>query len=253
MQALAGVSFLGLIIVSLVVGTRLLLLARRTRELPELVLGLSLVIVMGLAYPGMVLIDIDLGLSSATQRGVMFGLNALLDLGFLLLFVFTARVFRAGNGAARLMVAVAAATFVVHLWLVGTTLHASADLAAGRAATTIYGLLSLGTAAVGYAWSGCEALAHWRRLLRRRRLGLVDPVLCNRMWLWTMMSFSSLLGALATSVYLVLGIDVLTRPDAMFITAITGLGQGLFLWLTFLPPRAYRSLVLRRASSPLAD
>jgi len=252
MQALAGVSFSLLIIVSLVVGARLLLLARRTRQLPELALGASLVGVMGIAYPGMVLLDVDLGWSSATQRGLMFGLNVVLDAGFLLIFVFTARVFRPGALIGRLVVAGAATALLVHLGLIGRVLASTPDLAAGRAATSIYGLLALGTASGAYAWSGTESLVHWRRLLRRQRLGLVDAVLCNRMWLWAMMSFATVAGSAVNALFLVRGIDVLARPEALFVTSLTGLAQGVFLWLTFLPPRAYRTWIERRGEQTLA-
>ena len=46
--AIGGVSF---ILASLVIGLRLLLLARRTRELPEFVIGLALFLMGGLGYP----------------------------------------------------------------------------------------------------------------------------------------------------------------------------------------------------------
>lgn len=251
-QALAGVSFLGLIGVSLVVGTRLLWLARRTRQLPELTLGLSLLVVMGVAYPGMVLLDVELGWSSAAQRAVMFALNVALDAGFLLIYVFTARVFRRGSPAGQIAVAGAAIALLIHLWLVGQVLATTPDLAAGRAATSLFGLLSLGTASGAYAWSGAESLAHWRRLVRRRRLGLVDAVACNRMWLWAMMSFVTVTGSAVNALFLVQGIDVLTRPEALFVTSLTGLGQGALLWLTFLPPRSYREWVERRTKTHAA-
>ena len=248
MQALAGISFLCLIGASLLVGTRLLLLARRTRQLPETVLGLSLVVTMGIAYPGMILLEADLGWSSATQRAVMLALNVLIDAGFLLLFVFTATVFRPGAAIGKAAIAAAATAFLVHLVLVARVLSAAADLEAARAATTGIGMLALGTASLGYAWSGTESFTHWRRLVRQQRLGLVDPVLCDRMWLWSMMSLASLAGSAANMIYLGLGIDVLTRPDAMFITSLTGLAQGVFLWLTFLPPAFYRATIARRAA-----
>lgn len=111
------------------------------------------------------------------------------------------------------------------------------------------GLISLGTALLGYAWSSFEAFAHWNRLRRRQRLGLVDPVLCDRIWLWAMMSAASLAGACANWIYVMLGIDVLVTPSAMLITSLTGLLQGIFLWLTFMPPAFYLAHVRRRASA----
>jgi len=248
MQALAGISFVALIGASLVVGVRLLWLARRTRELPEWVLGANLVLVMGIAYPGMIVTEADLGWSLAAQRAVMVAMNVVINTGFFLLFVFTASVFRPGAAWTKWLLAMAASLFVVHIMLVTDILYSFDDLAEGRPAANRTGLISLGTAAVGYAWSSIEAFMHWGRLRRREKIGLVDPVLCNRMWLWAMMSVSSFAGALATWVYLVLGIDVLVTPSAMLIVSLTGLGQGLFLWLTFLPPAAYVGFVRGRAA-----
>ncbi len=247
MQALAGVSFTLLIGVSLVVGVRMLALAARTREVPEWALGANLVLVMGVAYPGMILLESDLGWSLGVQRALMIGLNLTINTGFLLLFVFTAHVFRPGVRWAHWLIAAAACAFIVHVSLVAHILYTAEDLAASRPAATQAGLISLGTASIGYAWSGFEAFAHWNRLRRRERLGLIDPVLRDRMWLWAMMITASLLGAAANWVYLLLGIDVLVTPSAMLITSLTGLAQGVFLWLTFMPPAAYVAWVRRRA------
>jgi len=248
MQAIAGISFVVLIGVSLAVGTRMLMLARRTRRLPEWALGLNLVLVMGVAYPGMILLEADLGWSVDVQRTTMILLNAVLNAGFFLLFVFTASVFRPGASWTRGVLAVAALLFVLHVVLVGRALMSVDDLALVRPVVTRLGLVALSTATAGYAWSTAEALAHWGRLRRRQKLGLVDPVLCDRMWLWAMMTGASLAGATANGVYLALGIDVLVTPSAMFVTSMTGLVQGIFLWLTFLPPAAYLAWVQRRAS-----
>ncbi len=232
MQVIAGISFTLLIGVSLVVGVRMLWLSRRTRELAEWALGASLVLVMGVAYPGMILLEGDLGWSLDAQRRVMIGLNATLNTGFLLIFVFTAHVFRPGVAWARWLIAAAGCLLVLHVAIVSQILHSASDLAASRPAATRAGLIAIGTAAVGYAWSSFEAFAHWGRLRRRMRLGLVDPVLCDRMWLWAMMAGSTLAGAVANAIYLVLGIDVLVTPSAMLITSLTGLAQGVFLWRT---------------------
>lgn len=250
MQALAGISFVALIGMSLTVGTRLLLLARRTREWPEWALGTSLVLVMGVAYPGMILLEADLGWRVDVERALMIAFNAAMNVGFLLLYVFTARVFRPTARWPRALVGLAASTFATHLILVAIALGSTDDLSSVRLEVTRYGLLSLVPASAAYVWSGLEAMAHWRVLRRRERLGLVDPVLCDRMWLWSMLAASSVAGSTVTGVYLVLGIDVLTSPSAMLITSITGLAQGFFMWLTFLPPAAYVAFVRRRAGSP---
>lgn len=250
MQALAGISFVGLIAVSLVVGVRMLRLARRTHALPERALGANLVLVMGIAYPGMIVLEADLGWSIGVQRAVMVGLNVVLNTGFLMLFVFTAHVFRPRLAWSRWLVVVAASLFVLHVSLVAHALYGSDDIAAVRPIVTRYGLIALGTACAAYAWSSAEAFMHWGRLRRQQKLGLVDPVVCDRMWLWAMMSMASVSGALANGVYLALGIDVLVTPSAMLITSLTGLAQGVFLWLTFLPPAAYLRAVRARAGSP---
>lgn len=251
MQALAGISFVCLIGMSLTVGARLLMLARRTRELPEWALGISLTLTMGVAYPGMVLLEADLGWSVDVERALMVFFNAALNIGFFMLYVFTARVFRPKAGWPLCLLATAAAAFLLHLWLVTGALYSTDDVEVVRLELTRYGLLALVTAAAGYAWSGIESASHWLRLRRRERLGLVDPVLCDRMGLWAILAGSSVAGSIATAIYLLRGIDVLASPSAMLITSITGLAQGLFLWLTFLPPAAYIAFVRGRAAPPI--
>ncbi|MBW2400540.1 MAG: hypothetical protein JRG80_14860, partial [Deltaproteobacteria bacterium] len=66
--AIGGGSF---ILASLVIGVRVLMLARRTRELPEIAMGLGLVLMGGLSYPINVAARMSVDLSPDLRVGMM--------------------------------------------------------------------------------------------------------------------------------------------------------------------------------------
>src|SRR5688500_11817996 len=112
MQLVSAAATLAFVVVSAILGVRLLALARRTRRMPELALGLAYVTVGALGYP--------LGLSSAlpgmpeTAARACFALSHLFTgLGSAAVYVFTCNVFRPDARWARWLVRGAAAVLAV--------------------------------------------------------------------------------------------------------------------------------------------
>ena len=87
---------------------------------------------------------------------------------------------------------------------------------------------------------------------RRLALGLSEPVVVNRLLLW---GLTGALEALINLVDLVLhlnGLSPMSDGRAMAVTAIGGVIASALMYLTFLPPAAYRGWVERRASPQAA-
>ena len=103
-----------------------------------------------------------------------------------------------------------------------------------------------------YAWTGIESFLTYSRLRRQRRLGLVDPAVCNRVLLWGWLSVV-IVAVLVTSNRATLsGVDVLTSPSILLMTSVAGIVQVVFLLLIFLPPRAYLAWLRGRHAASAA-
>jgi len=231
--AMALLAALALLIqtgVGWVVSIRLLRLARRTRELPELALGASVLLAIGFGYPLLV--------ASAATASVALRMSGalLVDAGFLFAAVFTWRVFRPGARWAAALVAGLGLCFVAQLALVVPR-------------TRRAGLAQMLLAAVLYGWTALEASHHARMQQRRSALGLGDPVVENRLWLWTTMGGVSSFAALVNAFTIVQGIMPLEDPAVLVLTTVSGLVQATTLLLALAPPAAYLGWLARKRSA----
>jgi hypothetical protein len=100
-----------------------------------------------------------------------------------------------------------------------------------------------------HAWIGFEAFLYQRMMQRRVRLGLADPVVADRMWLW------SLSGAATTLIWLAAGVARtvggaagLQHPLTLEVIAAMGMVASVANWLVFMPPESYLRRVERRAA-----
>lgn len=88
-----------------------------------------------------------------------------------------------------------------------------------------------------YLWACAEPTAYYAKLRRRRRLGLADPVVGNRILLWALYG-----GAFAVSQLVWMAVvacfEDLTALDPVLVALSVG-GQAA-LWLAFMPPLPYR-------------
>src|SRR5262245_37114056 len=96
MQAVAALGGLIFILASLVVGGRILLLARRTRQWPERVIGLSLFLSGGIAYPLIVVARLATAWPAGLRTGVFVVSMLLALIGTLCAAIFNHLVFRPG-------------------------------------------------------------------------------------------------------------------------------------------------------------
>jgi hypothetical protein len=110
--------------------------------------------------------------------------------------------------------------------------------------------LGMGLRMFALAWSCAEALACWRRLRRRLRIGLADPGTVHRFLLWSLgagMAFAGL--ALATLRRLLLDVCPNHDPVQTVVLSAAGVLAAACMWLGFRPPRFYRRWIAGRGGA----
>ena len=230
---LVWAGFAAFFVASLAVGVRLVALAVRKGQAPELLIGLA---VLGIGPVGFGLQTVaglvdahDLGetLATASAAAVAIGIWAKL--------IFNWLVYRRHSRVALVaMIALAGAVAVQLLAqpMRGSFLEATQDIRVGAAR----GALQV----VALGWGAAEALVYWAKLRRRARLGLADPVLTNRFLMWAISAAAAALGtAIGVTASLATGKNMLQLPEIVASSSAHGFVAAIGMWLAFAPPRAY--------------
>ena len=233
-------------VASVVVGTRLLALWRRTRQKPELLLGTALwctgFLGFALGVVAQKLLSLPEGARLVLQVLDLSGEYA----GAAALMLFAWQVFRRDEPwAAKLAAA----------WGLLCILALAGELGTGQYQRYTDSIpvqgpfvpFGLAVRTLAPAWMTVEAVRYHGMLRKRRRLGLASPLVVNRLGLWALASGASALGyavsvahrlaygtGLDAHVWVVNGVGVLA-----FVSAVS-------IALAFFPPRAYRRWVLQR-------
>lgn len=227
------------------VGIKLLLLARRTRELPEFTVGLGFFLVALVGYP-LGLVAVAPGVDPAAARWAFAASTVAVSVGSSSIFVFTWRVFQPGHAWARMLAWTAIAGLAAVGWLAIHDVHVGPN---GRLVDVwlVPRQLIVG---ISYAWSAIEGL-RWYRLLRRRLpLGLADPVVANRFLLWGLAGVFASGGIAGSTAVALAGHDPAGHPVSMLSIGLAGFATSIAIYLAFLPPRSYRRRIA--ASAPAA-
>lgn len=238
------------IVAGTVIGGRLMLLARRTRRIPEAALGICLFVYGGICQPVAltnVLMAESLGsLGRPLIYAVMMGAYIPVLAG---IAVFAWQVF-GRNSAWRRALA---------LCLIGLNL-----LATGLAVAEAWPLLAAGLAsappsierlgnlmfAVAFMWAAIESARCYGQQRRRATLGLSDPVVTNRFLLWGLGSSASSLLVLGLLVLSLSGRGLFTNdPTASLLVAAAGMVSSVCWALAFMPPQSYLGWVKDRATA----
>lgn len=243
---LVGVAAVLLMLVAWsIVGTRLLLLARRTRGVPELTLGSGLFMMAVLGYPWSAVAQ-----TGAFEPAVGFALFAwgtlFADLGAFLIFVFTWRVFRPGQSWATLLVLAALGLTQLHLLgTVDTHRLAFGSLPSARALQP-WSFLILALVVVAFGWASCESLRYWAMLRKREKLGLAIPIVTNRFLLWGLMG-SAITGLAVIDTLLIAALGDASHTPVAVVTSVVGVAASALLYLAFVPPAPYTRWIASRA------
>lgn len=226
-----------------VLGGRLLFLARRSRGVPELAMGVAFLVagVVGtglgalarvprVAPPG--------GIAALTAAGKLC-----IQVGAVCQAVFTWRVFHPHRAWAR----AAVATVVVALAVV-----TAGGVRAGRFGDPLdVGLwrsLEVGVQALAIGWGALESLRYWLLMRRRMALGLADALVTDRFLLWAVAIGAGVVALVISTALAGLHQEAGEAPMLYGLSASIGLVSAVGYWLTFFPPRWYRSWVAQRAT-----
>ena len=239
--AFGGGSF---VLASLVLGGRLMLLARKTRGMPEFVLGFGLFIMGGLGYPLMGVAQQATGLDLGVRIAMIVTQMLFAGVGMTGITLFTRRVFRPQERWAAWTTPLCAGAYLVLLLLQG--------LGAGFAATLGGSGIWFHSTYIGIAvmgWTGWESLRYHGLMRRRLAIGIADPVVVDRFRLWAISMFAaaaiSTIGVLLQRIF---GISINGTTAGHLLVGPLGLVISISLWLAFLPPAGYLERVRRRAS-----
>jgi len=231
------------IVVSLIVGIRLLGLARRTRRLAEFAMGIGLVLIAGLGYPLMMLARFGEFLPEQARLVLLVGYQFCQIIGISFVALFNWRVFRPSSRWAGVLV-MAVATGMLGCFI-GQVL--SPGLRAFMYANEGIWTLSSPLTILPLGWAGLESLRYHLLMRRRQRLGLADPVVTDRFRLWAIGTLTAGGMSAYSFLSLILGVDVNATPEGPAILGAFGVIAACALWLAFLPPSTYRRWLEARA------
>ena len=224
------------IAINLTVGLRLLQRGREPDRMPEYLLGLCLTL-EGIEWLLWLLAAYTPAADTPLGNALGYLCRAGLSASIICLLAFNQKVFRPGSALGMAAVVVAGAAMVVG-WiasgLIGDWNGYRTDLP--------WTWLELGGQAFGYAWTLGESGAYYVKLRRRRAHGLAEPVLTNRLLLW-----SCYAGAMLASQLVLVAAQCAANASGRY-PALYDAAQAPLtlvacsaLWLAFFPPQAYRS------------
>jgi len=236
-------------VVGVVVGFRLLRLGRRTGEQPEMLIALGLLLATVVGAP-LSAVGRAPGIALTPAGNVVFACGMVaVQMGIAFFSLFTWHVFRR-----EALWATAGMAFLVALcgveWLGIVSASASGDtLEVVLPRTRPWGIAIVCTLSAVFAWTGLESLVHHRRLRRRLALGLADPVVTNRMWLWSVSGFATVGLGTVIAACMLAGLAPLGHALPQVAICAAALTSSACWTLAFLPPAAYRDSIRRRAEA----
>jgi hypothetical protein len=222
--------------VYLLMGAQLYQLSRQSRQIPDRLLSVTL-LSWGLSYLVYDTFVIFADRGAQPPPWISFASVFVMYLGSIAFAFFTRSVFRRRETWAR--------------WLVAAI---SIGLVAGLAGSLFLGDWTGGDpignpwywpkwacGAAPLVWMGAEGFSHYAKARQRRRLGLCEPLDCNRYLLW------GLAGVLwAVLEFVVIGQDVVYQRTGAWSGSV-GLAvcwleivPVVLIWLVFCPPVTYR-------------
>ncbi len=240
--AIGGLAFMG---VCLVGGGRLLWLARRTRGLPECVLGAGLFLMGGVATPFGALAKAPLDLELETRIALYVLQLAIVGTGMSGFAIFNWRVFRPNESWARALATALIVAIPASLLSVPLTTGFERALHNEGWGVHLFGAVTLFI----LAWTAFESTRYASFLRRRAALGLAEPVVRDRVRLWAIaMAVATVLSA-ATNLSSALEVDLIASAAGAALIGNLGLVAATAIYLAFLPPAAYSRWVRARAGT----
>jgi hypothetical protein len=242
MLIVAAVGGGAFVLASLIVSLRLLALARRTRQLPEFLIGLGLLLMGGIGYPLSTVARLVHPVELQVGLLVFHGVLSLIGQSGVALFNW--RVFRREEPAARsVALGFIGAMSAVYLWqAVAPGWRAYAESDAGPWVwAPVFSLFVL-------AWASAESLAYHAKLRKRLALGLADAVTTDRLRLWGIAMLAAFTTSALALLLRALGVPMRGGITGLFVGPL-GIVSASAMWLAFMPPQRYVGWVAARSGA----
>jgi hypothetical protein len=244
-QLFALPGFLAFFFVALWVGVRLLAQWGRTRELPELLLGIGVLCIGPVGF-GLVMLATAAGAGDPTAPSFVGGLSAVAVAGGASAkAIFNWRIYhpRSRGVAALSFAAIALLALAIVADAITTGFSPASWMQPGW--MMLRQLVQIGV----LLWGAGEALLWWRRMGRRLKVGLGDPIVANRFLLWAigagMAGTGSLVGMLVGLAY---GQPMNELPLLTLSLSLFGMASAVSLWLAFATPEWWKRWVIANAA-----
>jgi hypothetical protein len=244
MLILPGLLLFG--VVSTCVGARLLLLWWRTRQLPELLIGIGVLGIGPLGFGASAAGSLVAASAPRAATALAIWGAAAATAGIASKFIFNWRVYHprerwaarvAGWGIATVLV-----TLVASLAVGGV--HQGMEIPRWYLTRGVLQALCL-------LWGAGEAVLYWDKMRRRERLGLADPTVTNRFLLWGIAAGAAGLGtAIGVTFQLATGIPSAEVPGMLLSSSLHGLTAAIAMWLAFVPPGFYTRWIRSQSVAP---
>ncbi|MGH0038353.1 MAG: hypothetical protein ACQGVK_25245 [Myxococcota bacterium] len=266
MEILGGLVTLTNLLLAAVIGVRLFRLARRRGGSVERGLAvyflfhafLSGALSCGL-YVGWA--DPEMALPTSVEIPLHATFQVCASIGVAGAYLFTWQTFRPGSEVAKGLVTIALAVMAASLVAVGLT-----DGFAVRVLNGPAYWVHLATKLAFLPWIAVESFRYSSLQSKRLALGLADPLVANRFWLWGWWSTAMLLLGLSDPIARLwyvqrtgsttqwvpeLGLPIVNTT--IFFTSVLGLVAATALFLTFFPTARYRAWIEGRAARAAAQ
>jgi len=254
MQILAGIGTFTLILVGGAVGLRLLLLARRTRQLPEFLIGGALFGFAGIAQPMNLLAGAFAKQENRSATLACIGLSLLAaHLTHAGMAAFNRLVFRREEAWALVAASTlsaasfASVAYVVYIVVVEMGPAAMQQRIAARMAC----FAGLGFFLIG--WTGVESFRYYGLMRKRMTLGLADPVLTNRFFVWGLGCSTTAVSSFVVAILAYQGANLAEDPVVLLVVAGSGIITSIGWYLSFLAPASYQRWVRARSEATGAE
>ncbi|HEB90518.1 MAG TPA: hypothetical protein ENI85_13185 [Deltaproteobacteria bacterium] len=175
---------LAFVVASAIVGLRILFLALRTKQLPEMAISLSLLLAGGVGTGLTVLAVLITGLDPRLVQWLNEIAIVVNHIGYGLLFAFVWRVFRPSEAWGALLFGVSMAALVVGGVGMMLELVPGQPLPGRGAPATSWFWLSLSSRFVVYGWAAIESFRYHAMMKRRLAIGLADQEVVDRFFYW---------------------------------------------------------------------
>jgi hypothetical protein len=231
-------------LVCLLIGLRLLILSARTRQLPELLVGAGLFLMAGIGYPLSSIARQAPGLAPDVRAGLGLLGALFVVIGVCSNTAFTWLLFRRDVVWARAL--------LLAVMLLGAGLFAAESIAGSwDTGSTFFWPWIPAAITLSMGWAFVECGRYHLMLRRRLRLDLADPVVTDRFRLYAAGTLLGLITNVVGWCFWWFGREMLTDPVGAPLLGLLGASSAVYMWLAFLPPRAYLSRVRARAPGTL--